>query len=230
MISIKKFLIGFSSLFAAMAVAAGTTKSGIPLDTPWKQKVYDFALENVKHSAWGIDHSERDYQVGIILGEEEGIRVDKDVLFAAAFLHDIGAIEPYRKKEIEHSLRSVEIVEPLLQSWGFPMEKWPSVKAAILGHMYYADRPTDSSAMVLHDADALDFFGAVGIMRLASITGRHAWAPSLPGAVETLKKFKNEVPDTLVTNTARKIAAQRIAEMEQFFILLNQETLNGKAV
>jgi uncharacterized protein len=205
-----------------------TTQAGISLDTDWKQKIYAYAQTNVKHSAWGIAHSERDYLVSIALADQEGIKVDMDILFAATFLHDIGAIDPFRKKDVEHSTRSVEIAEPLLLASGFPMQKWPKVKTTILGHMYYADQPTDKEAIVMHDADALDFLGAIGIIRLVSVTERHAWAENLSGALITLHQFKTDLPNKLITNTAKRIALKRTLEMDQFFKTLKQETYDGK--
>lgn len=215
---------------SASSALYSTTPTGIPLDTEWKQKVYDYAQTNANHSAWGIAHSERDYQISIALAAQEGVKVDTDILFAAAFLHDIGAIDPFKKKDVEHSIRSAEIAEPLLQSYGFPLQKWPKVKAAILGHMYYADRPKDGEAIMLHDADALDFLGTIGIVRLVSVTKRHTWAQNLSGAFATLHQFKIDLPNKLITNTAKNIATQRIAEMNQFVSFLNQETFNDKAL
>lgn len=234
-INLKKIFLSFVC-FASISAsnvyssAVNTTQTGILLDTKWKQKVYEYAQINVIHSAWGIAHSERDYQVSIALAEQEGIKIDTDILFAAAFLHDIGAIDPFRKKDVEHSIRSIEIIEPLLQTYGFPMQKWPKVKAAILGHMYYADLPTDQEAIILHDADALDFLGAIGIVRLTSITERHAWSQTLPGAFSTLQRFKIDVPNKLITNAAKNIAIQRILEMDQFISLLKHETFDQNAL
>ncbi len=221
-----------TSLIALPALAATveTTHTGIPLDTQWKKSIYQYAETNVKHSAWGLAHSERDYQVSIELAKRENIMIDRDVIFAAAFLHDLGAIDPFKDKDIEHSIRSVELVEPILAESGFPMQKWPQVKAAILGHMYYAERPTENEAIVFHDADTLDFLGVIGITRLVSITERHRWAETLAGAFATLRQFKNEFPSKLVTESARQLAAQRIQEIEQFEVMLSQETFAGAAL
>lgn len=72
--------------------AQGTTESGIPLNAPWKRTIYDFAKTNLKHPAWGWAHSERDYQLALELARIEKLTVDQEILFAAAFLHDVGAI------------------------------------------------------------------------------------------------------------------------------------------
>jgi uncharacterized protein len=220
--------IVLSSLLAPVLCAAqpaNVTPTGIPLDTEWKQKIYHYAENNIKHSAWGLAHSERDYQVSIMLAKKEGIKIDTDILFAAAFLHDIGAIDPFKEQDVEHSLRSVTVIKPLLKSSGFPMKKWAKVKAAILGHMYYAEVPTAEEAIVLHDADVLDFLGMVGIVRLISVTERHSWAPNLAGTFTTLHQFKIDLPSKLITNSAKQMAAERLTEMDQFFKLLDKETV-----
>src|SRR4051794_24241258 len=82
-------IIVYISLFVFVVAAnADETSTGIPLDTQWKQQIYDFALKNVKHPAWGIAHSERNYQLTKTLAAAEHIALDLDVLFASAFLHD----------------------------------------------------------------------------------------------------------------------------------------------
>src|SRR5262245_59480269 len=109
---------------AAQAPAKyGTTLAAIPLDAQWKEEIYSFARRELKHPAWGWTHSERDYLLALELAAGEHWAVDKDVLFAAAFTHDIGAIGDFQKDGVDHAVRSVEIAEPLLREAGFPSEK-----------------------------------------------------------------------------------------------------------
>jgi hypothetical protein len=63
-----------------------------------------------------------------------------------------------------------------------------------------------------------------------SVTSRHRWATTLPDAVATLEKFKRELPTRLVTESARKRAVSRVAEMEQFLHVLKTESYDGKAL
>src|SRR3954454_17982793 len=85
--------------------AALTTPTGIPLDAAWKRKLYGFAREKLLHPAWGWTHSERDFLLASQIAAKEGMRVDKDVLFAAAFTHDIGAIGEFQKEGVDHAER-----------------------------------------------------------------------------------------------------------------------------
>ena len=110
--------------------------AGIPLSAPWRAAIYAHARGKLLHPAWGWRHSERDFLLARQIAREEGLTVDEDVLFAAAFLHDSGAIPPFAKEGVDHAVRSAELAEPLLRKAGFPMAKYPAVKAAILGHMF----------------------------------------------------------------------------------------------
>jgi uncharacterized protein len=223
-------LSGALFLWVSSLAAAQQTPSGIPLDAPWKMVVYEFATSKLEHSAWGFQHSERDYQLALLLAESEGLLIDRDVLFAAAFLHDLGAFEPFAVAGAEHSQVAAETVASILEPTGFPMEKIGSVQTAILAHMYYAAVPEDATARVLHDADTLNFLGALGVTRIISLTTRENWAADLPTAVATLENFSQQLPPTLQTESARRIAQGRVREMQAFLQALKLQTLEGRAL
>lgn len=65
--------------------------------TVWKEKLAAFARE-FEHPAWGYSHFERVYQLSLHIAGEEKLSVDREILDAAALLHDIGALPPYRAK------------------------------------------------------------------------------------------------------------------------------------
>ena len=210
------------------AWASDMTKTGISLDSEWKRALYAYAEMNVRHSIWGTAHSERNYQVAIQLASNERLQVDKDVLFAAAFLHDIGAIEAFRLKGVEHAARSVQVAEPLLRSYGLPDAKITKIREAILAHMYDADwAPKSPEAVVFHDADALDFLGSIGLVRIVGLTDRHGWAPNLVGAIQTLGGWTKELPKKLVTRSAKKLAEKRITELNKIIDSIKLETFSG---
>jgi uncharacterized protein len=208
----------------APAVAVNTI-TGIPLDASWKAKLYGFAREKLLHPAWGWTHSERDYQLAAELAAKETLRIDRDVLFAAAFAHDIGAIGDFQKDGVDHAVRSVEVAQPLLREWGFPMEKWPAVRDAILGHMFYSDPAKRPEAIVLHDADTLDFLGTVGVARRLSVTGD---AVSYEPGAARIREFTGKLPPRLLTRTAKRMAPARVTEMRRFLEQLDAETAGGR--
>lgn len=205
------------------ATAATATPAGIPLDSPWRRAVYEQAHDHFKHPGWGWRHSERNYLLGATLAATDGLAIDADVLFAAAFLHDWGGIEPFAVAGMDHAARSVELAEPFLTEAGFPMEKFPAVRAAILGHMYDKE-PDGSEAVVLHDADALDFLGALGAARMLAATGD---APDYDLALRRIERFAADIPPRLKTAAAQEMAGPRVAAMTDFLAEVRRETPQG---
>lgn len=227
------FLMVYALLIAATSSSAAastqaTTVTGIALDAPWKTKIYTLARTKFIHPAWGWQHSERNYQVAMRLAKGDGLTVDTDVLFAASFLHDMAAYPPYAKKGMEHGDRAAQTSEAVLRDAGFPMAKFAAVQAAERGHMYYSNAGSRPESIVLHDADSLDFLGAIGAARMISLTGEKA--PDFSAAVKALRGFERDIPPRLITKTARAIGAQRAAELQRILDQLTRETFDGKAM
>ncbi|MGD0967399.1 MAG: HD domain-containing protein [Candidatus Aquilonibacter sp.] len=219
--------IAFAVLALALSspvCASPTTVSGIPLDAPWKVTIYDLARKSFTHPAWGWQHGERNYQIALILAKGDGLTVDTDVLFAACMLHDMAAFPPYQAKG-EHGDVAARESESILRDAGFPMAKLPSAQAAMRGHMYYSDPGNDPNAIVLHDADSLDFLGAIGAVRMISLTG--ASAASAASAIKALRSFIHDIPPKLITKTAQRMGAQRVAELQAFLDAYQRESFDG---
>lgn len=209
---------------------AQETPSGIPLDAEWKQTVYDYAKENQQHTAWGLEHSERDYLLAIELAEREGLELDLDVLFAAAYLHDMGAFAPYAARGSDHSQVAADSMAEILEPAGFPMEKLSLVQGAALAHMYYSAVPDEPHAQVLHDADTLNFLGAVGVTRIISLTTREDLAQDLPTAISTLENMGQSLPATLVLDASKAMGQLRLNEMNAFINSLRSQSAGGRAL
>jgi uncharacterized protein len=209
------------------ADAPAQTVSGIPLDAPWKATIYDFARQHFLHPAWGWQHSERDYRLAVDIAKGEGMKVDNDVLFAAAMLHDMAAYPPWENNKREHGDVAAETSEAVLRAAGFPMEKFPAVQAAERGHMYYSKAATLPEAIALHDADSVDFLGVMGATRIIALTGEKK--PDVQGAIKTLRSFIKDIPPQLVTKTAQKMGADRAIELSRFLDALTSESYGGKA-
>ncbi|HVS76642.1 MAG TPA: HD domain-containing protein [Steroidobacteraceae bacterium] len=213
---------------APAADAPAVTAAGIPLDAPWKVRIYELAHAKFLHPAWGWQHSERDYLMAVRLARGDDLHVDTDVLFAAAFLHDMAAFMPCKGPKMEHGECAALQAGAMLRGTGFPMRKLAAVQAAERGHMFYSDPGSDPDAIVLHDADSLNFLGDLGAARLIALTGEKA--PSFAPAVKTLRKFLGEIPPRLITRTARRIGVRRAAELRAFLDRLQAETSGGKAM
>jgi uncharacterized protein len=220
--------VGAAPVGAAPATAAPkTTVTGIPLDAPWKVTIYDLARTKFIHPAWGWQHSERNYQIAMRLAKGDHLVVDPDVVFAASFLHDMAAFAPYEKKGVEHGDRAAEVSGAVLRSAGFPMAKLAAVQAAERGHMYYSKPGSLPEAIVLHDADSLDFLGTIGAARMIALTGEKA--ANFRDAVTSLRSFLHDIPPSLITKTGRAMGVARAAELTRLLDELNAETFGGKA-
>ncbi len=215
--------------FLAPPVSAPTTPTGIAIDTDWKAQVYAFAQKYAQHPAWGIAHFERDYRMTLELAHAEGIAIDEDVLFACAFLHDIGGIPPNDKPGVDHALRTTQVVEPLLPTWGFPMEKWPAVKDMILGHIYYGVAPASLQSQAFRDADIVDFLGVIGAARIFAVAEEEKGTDTtLKPSVQLLRNFVKTMPGLCSLSACKPLAAERAQELTRLLDRLDVETYSGK--
>ncbi|MES2801218.1 MAG: HD domain-containing protein [Bdellovibrionota bacterium] len=215
---------------AATASQTVQTATGIAVDTEWKQQVYEYAKANVKHPSWGLTHSERNYQVSLTLADKEGLVIDRDVLFVASFLHDLGGIAPHDSPGVDHAMQSVQIIEPLLTQWGFPMEKFAQVKEMILGHTYYGPKPESQQAQAFRDADIIDFLGAIGVARIIAITQEGRMDGNLTSTVNILKNFTKTLPEKCSLQACKVMAEPRKKELDLFLLNLDTQSFGGKAL
>jgi len=222
-----RYALAFFVLLAIplRAAALETTATGIPLDAPWKVTIYHLARTTFIHPAWGWQHGERNYDIALRLARAENMHVDTDVLFAACMLHDMAAFPPYQAKG-EHGDVAARESESILREAGFPMEKFAAVQAAMRGHMYYSDPGSEPEAILLHDADSLDFLGAIGAVRILSLTG--ASKESAAAGIAQLRGFVHDIPPRLITSAGKKMGAERVAELNALLDAYDVESFGGK--
>jgi len=196
-----------------------------PVGADWRASVRHFALEHFKNPAWGYSHSVRDYELARALAREDHVALDDDVLYASAFLHDIAAFDPWnREKEgIDHADEGARIVDGVLRDTGFPMSKIERVRGAIRTHMY--DRtPAGPEALYLHDADALDWLGAIGVARIMGLVDPNGGDPDGPKAVKMLEDNLRDVPPGVRSPAGRRMLPARREELARYLRELRRET------
>jgi HD superfamily phosphodiesterase len=191
----------------------------------WHATVRDFAAKHFKNPAWGYSHCMRDYALARELAAADRVTLDDDVLFAAAYLHDMAAFPPWEKEKLDHSDVAAGIIDAVLKGTGFPMAKIDAVRAAIRTHMYYRD-PAAPEALYLHDADALDWLGAIGVARIMALVDANGGEPDGPKAAKMLEDNLERVPRRVLSPAGRAQVAPRKAELEQFLKDLRRETDN----
>ncbi|HEY3784316.1 MAG TPA: HD domain-containing protein [Steroidobacteraceae bacterium] len=203
--------------------AAGGRAATATQSSDWRKTIREFSQEHFKQPAWGYSHCMRDYALARQLAQTDHAKVDDDVLFAAAFLHDMAGFPPWQKQGVDHADQGALVVDTVLQGTGFPMEKIDGVRAAIRGHNY--DRtPVGPEALYLHDADALDWLGAIGVARIIALVDPNGGKPDGPKAVAILEDNLAHVPEHVLSAAGRALMPERRAELEQFLKNLRRET------
>jgi uncharacterized protein len=114
---------------------------------------------------WAVAHARR--LLALIQQIGAGLHYDCQVLALAAYLHDWGAFPAYIKKNVEHAVRSRQVVETQLLS---RLDLTPAQQTTLLEtielHDYRDTRPpTSSEALLLREADMLEFLGMIGMAR-----------------------------------------------------------------
>ncbi len=115
---------------------------------------------------WAIAHARRLSRLIEMIGE--GLEYDPQALAWAVYLHDWGAYPRYAQAGVEHPTRSKQVAESEILPHTNDLS--PQAKATVLEaielHDYHDTRPVSSNeALLLREADYLDFLGAVGIAR-----------------------------------------------------------------
>jgi len=212
-------IIGCNALVRAEDAPPSKVESG----AQWRDTVRQFAAKYFRHPAWGYSHSTRDYELAKRLAASDGVTLDDDVLFAAAYLHDMAAFAPWAKEGVDHQDEAARIVDVTLQDSGFPMAKIDAVRGAVRTHMF-AREPQGPEALYLHDADALDWLGAIGVARIIGIVDPKGGMPDGPAAIKRIEDNLANVPTRVLSPAGRAMVPGRVAETRQFLQTLRQES------
>ncbi len=186
-------------------------------------------MEHVRHEAKPVDkygHQPRLYTLTREVGR--GHDYDDDVVFAAAWLHDLGVFVGHRPEDPaelarwNHVRYACEHAPRILADAGFPSEKIPRVLSVIQEHQPQ-DEPTSVEAMILRDADILEQLGAIGILRTVSKVGRDTRYPTFSDAMKVLQKNLETLPGKIRLESTKKLAESRVAVLQEFLTAVETE-------
>lgn len=217
-------IIGAMFLMAPPA-QAGEAGAG---SAQWRTRLDSFASQHFRHPAWGYAHSRRDYALARSLAAADGVKLDDDVLYAAAFIHDIAAFAPWENPDpkVDHSDVGADALGPVLVQLGFPASKLPAVREATRTHMYYR-KAISPEAIYLHDADALDWLGAIGVARILATVDVSGSQPDLGQALHTIETNLDEVPAGVQSPAAKVRVPALVEEARAFLAKVRAESANG---
>ncbi len=158
-------------------------------------------------------------------------QTDMPVLMAASYLHDLVNLSKDDPDRHLASRKSAAESEPILIDLGYSPDQIRAIRHAIEAHSFSANiSPETLEARILRDADRLDALGAIGVARNFSVSGalgRALYDPADPFAehrplddltfsVDHWKIKLLGLPDDMLTDTGKQIAAQRVARMLRF--------------
>lgn len=80
-----------------------------------------------------IEHLLSVARIMLLMATEEGISIQKDVLYATAFLHDLGRIYQYQNGE-DHTIAGIHLAQDILRESSYTQEEQEAMIEAILDH------------------------------------------------------------------------------------------------
>lgn len=172
-------------------------------------------------------HQPRLYALACMVGE--GQQYDDDVIYAAAWLHDLGVFIGHRPEDPEELARwdnvpyALEKSPTILKSVGFPAEKIPAALETMRTHQP-GGAPSAPEGVILRDADILEQLGAIGILRTVCKVGRDTRFATFTDAVESLRRSLERLPSQLRLERAKALAEPRIAILRAFLQAVEAES------
>ncbi|WP_263352586.1 HD domain-containing protein [Acidicapsa acidisoli] len=158
----------------------------------------------------------------------EGEDCDDDVLFAAAWMHDLGVFlghrpaDPVQLAAWDHVPYTIEKSRELLSGWGFPSEKLAAVAESIRTHQSN-DHAILPEAVVLRDADILEQLGAIGALRAFVKVGRDTRFATYSDVVPVLERALEVLPGKLQLNRSRDLAQGRVRALAALLTAIYEE-------
>ncbi len=181
------------------------------------------------HPIWGYAHCLRVFDLAEQLARAERLDYDAEILRLSALLHDIGLYRAYSMREgADHTRRSMAVATRMLRDGDFPPQATRVVLDAIEHHPPGAPPGRSTEAVLLKDAVALDYLGAVGISRILAMVGLEEEVPDVPAAIRHARTLRHQIPDLLQLDASRALAHGRVLQMDDFFANLEGATANLK--
>ncbi|MGD8403626.1 MAG: HD domain-containing protein [Anaerolineales bacterium] len=172
--------------------------------------------------SWAVAHAKR--LIELIKQISVDLPYDPLVMELAAYMHDWGASPSYAQKGVEHAVRSRQVVETeVLPQLDLTADQKAILLETIDLHDYRDMRPTQSNeALLLREADMLEFLGMIGMARDFARGPRN---------VETCTKRilgrQADIRDRFTLHRAQEIAKIRLERMDKTLHWLEEESFGS---
>jgi HD superfamily phosphodiesterase len=169
--------------------------------------------------AWALAHARRLISLISLIGAR--VSHDESVIELAAYLHYWGAFPAHRVEGVEHAERAHELVAAeVLPRLRLTAAQEDALLESIALHDYRDARPTTTpEALLLREADMLDFLGAIGIAR------DFARGPKdLPACRDRVLARHDAIRGRFTLPEAQRIAEARFTQTQDFLSALDQDS------
>lgn len=178
-----------------------------------------------------VAHFRRVWRTASEIADRVSVAVDRLVLLAAAYFHDIVAIDKNDPDRSRASRLAAAEAATMLEGMGFPAGKIDAVRHAIEAHSFSAGiAPETEEARIIQDADRMEALGAIGLARTFYVAGRmgsRLFDPEDPLAERrelddrryALDHFQTKLlrlPQMMQTSPGRAMAMERATTLQQF--------------
>jgi len=168
---------------------------------------------------WAAAHARRLVELVKHIGAD--ISYDPHVMELAAYMHDWGAFPAYIQKGVEHAIRSRQVVEVEIIP---QLDLSPAQKDILLEtielHDYRDTRTTRSNeALLLREADMLEFLGMIGMARDFARGPRN-----VESCYKRIIGRRADIQGHFTLPRAQEIARIRLERMEKSLQWLNEES------
>lgn len=176
----------------------------------WQKRLENIIEKFLENSSGCHDfyHLQRVKNYALKISEE--VRCDKEVLVAAALLHDVG-YKISKGDDNNHHLYSIKLANKWLPKVYFPKAKINDVIEAIRLHDNFVwdkngEKTNHVESKIIQDADRIDALGAIGITRIIYYQGEHSYPIYNPKKVKKTKKvwLNHSVPDQIKRDPMKK--------------------------
>ena len=194
-------------------------------DNEYRRAIADYIRANARPPD-KFTHQPRLYELAKQIAQSQPF--DDDVLYAAAWLHDLGVFighrpeDPVALAKWDNVAYALKEAPTLLQRFGFPAQKIPAVIEVIRTHLP-SSNPTSFEGILLRDADILEQLGAVAILRTVSKVGRDTRFSTFEDALRILQRNAEQLPPQLRLDSARALAKPRLQILNDFLSAAKNE-------
>jgi uncharacterized protein len=193
--------------------------------TGYREAIVDYIRAQAKPPD-KFSHQPRLYHLAVRLAG--GQPYDDDILYAAAWMHDLGVFVGHRPEDPaalaawDHVAYAARQVPQILRQCGFPEGKIAAAIEVIRTHLPAA-KPTSLEGTLLRDADILEQLGAVAVLRTVSKVGRDTRFVRFADALRVLRRNVEQLPAQLELASARRLAARRVETLKAFLAAAEAE-------